>query len=85
MSDGMSDYWKAKRIENIVTAAANATARAIQRPDLDKTATITISGKKYKLKVDKVELVYHEGSFGAPLDVLETQEIPVLDKFEVKE
>lgn len=84
MSDGISDYWKAKRLDNMVRDAANAAARVIQRPDLDKTPTVMFSGKSYKLKIDKVELVYHNGepTMGGPIEITE---IPVLGKFEVKE
>jgi hypothetical protein len=87
MSDGVSEYWKnktfldEKNIRNMVTNAANATARILQRPDLDKSREFTLHGTKYRMKLGDVTLVPYNGGFtsGGPV------EIETLGKFEVKE
>ena len=84
MSDGISEYWKAKKIEDITREAANATARVIGRPDLDKSPILTMHGKDYRVRVEKIEMVCHNGNFDFDGGI-DLTEIPVLGKFEVKE
>lgn len=76
MSDGLRNYWKVRKIENMVKEAANATARVIQRPDLDKTPVVIIHGSRYRFSTTP---------FDANAGRFNIEPIPVLGQFKVED